>query len=65
MPLSKSRDRERKRLTKIRLESPKVRLENAYLTSHRSLYPEGFNSDGTYRKDYNPSLDPCINPSIR
>lgn len=70
MPLSKERDRERKRLAKVRLESSEVRLEkpdkpNRYLLAHIKAYPEGFNSDGSYRKDYDPALDPYINPLVR
>lgn len=38
---------------------------NRYLEAHRQVYPNGFNPDGSYRKDYNPKLDPYINPLLR
>ena len=59
MPLSKVRMRERKRLDRANVKP------NRYLSAHIKAYPEGFNPDGTYRKDYNPDEDPYINPLIR
>ena len=38
---------------------------NRYLAAHMRVYPEGFNVDGSYRKDYDPKLDPYINPMLR
>ena len=66
MPLSKVRMRERKRLDRANVK-PSIQLvkPNRYLSAHIKAYPEGFNPDGTYRKDYNPDEDPYINPLIR
>jgi len=38
---------------------------NRYLQAHIAAYPEGFNSDGSYKTDYNEALDPYINPLVR
>ena len=70
MPLSKERNRERMRLqmrVKRAMLQPKsiVLQPNRYLLAHMRAYPEGFNVDGTYRDDYDPKLDPYINPLLR
>ncbi|MBW2184757.1 MAG: hypothetical protein JRF49_12975 [Deltaproteobacteria bacterium] len=38
---------------------------NDFLIAHIKVYPEGFNPDGSYRKDYNAKMDPYINPLLR
>uniref|UniRef100_A0A6M3JWF6 Uncharacterized protein n=1 Tax=viral metagenome TaxID=1070528 RepID=A0A6M3JWF6_9ZZZZ len=67
MPLSKERDRERKRVAKLRQFQPKV-IKRAYcptqhLISHLLEYPEYLVrlENGTY----DPKLDPGCNPLMR
>ena len=62
MPLSKARDRERKGLLKFQ---PNSNLNNPHLLAHMKVYPQGFNADGSYKRDYNPALDLYINPLAR
>lgn len=65
MPLSKERMREymkQKRL--IVIPKPKDVIPNRYLAAHMAVYPQGFNPDGSYRADYDPRLDPAINPLL-
>ena len=38
---------------------------NRYLAAHIKAYPDGFNPDGSYCQDYDPKLDPSINPLLR
>lgn len=66
MPLSKAKQAEYRRERRGRLRGviPSV-IPNEYLTAHIRVYPQGFNPDGTYRRDYNPELDPYINPLMR
>jgi len=38
-------------------------LPNRYLLAHMKVYPQGFNLDGSYRKDYDPYINPMLRPS--
>ena len=68
MPLSKEKNRERMRLLRsVQPNSEVVQPKpmNRYLAVHIRGYPEGFNPDGSYCQDYDPKLDPSINPLLR
>jgi len=68
MPLSKAKQAEYQRqkrrgvIPNSKIVIPNI---NRHLASHIKAYPDGFNPDGTYKKDYNPRLDPYINPMMR
>ena len=67
MPLSKVKQAEYMRGYRKRLQTviPKfnIVIPNRFLLAHIRVYPEGFNPDSSYKKDYN--LDPYINPLVR
>lgn len=39
-------------------------IPNRYLEAHVRAYPGEFNPDGSYRRGYDPKLDPFINPLL-
>lgn len=76
MPLSKARQQKWMKDYRQRREAvipsvipkplPDYLLQtNCYLLAHIKAYPAGFNPDGIYRADFNPKLDPFINPMAR